>query len=98
MPALTAAYVFRGAASPDRVASLNLNREMHRTKRLQEVPRIKDFTGSEYTSPLAPHADDALSGFHHEGRSKRVDVSPLRHCTTFLASHAGYYFNEESLR
>src|SRR5882672_4537349 len=81
-----------------RVTSLNLNREMLWTKRLQEVSRVKDFTGSEYTGPLAPHADDALGGSHHERCGKRVDISPRRHHTTFLASHASYYLNEESLR
>jgi hypothetical protein len=67
------------------------------TKRLQKVARVKDFAGSEYASSLAPHANDSLSGFHHKRRSERVDVSPLRHGATFLASRACHYLNEESL-
>jgi hypothetical protein len=71
---------------------------MRWTKRLQKVSRVKDFAGSEDASHLAPHANDALSGFHHKRCSKRVDVSPLRHGATFVASGAHHYLNEESLR
>src|SRR5260370_4912820 len=80
-----------------RMASLNLNREMRRTKRLQEIPRVKDFAGSEYARRPAPHADDTLSRFHDKGGGDRVDISPFRNCPTLLSSHTHHYLNQDSL-
>ena len=77
---------------------MKVNCQMPWTQRAQKVSRVKDFAGSEYTSRLALHTDDALGRCHHERCGKRVDISPRRHRATFLASRAGYYFYEESLR
>jgi hypothetical protein len=94
----TVAWWFGLPHHPQRTRSLHLNREMCWTKRLQKVPGVKDFAGSEHASPFRSHARDALGGFDHQGRSKGVDVAPPRHYPTFFASGARHYFNQESLR
>src|SRR5579863_10365452 len=80
------------------VASVNLEREMRRTKRFQKLPCVKDLTGGEDPCRLAPHTDDALSGFHDKRRGKRVDISSFRYCATLLAPRPRHYLNQESLR
>src|SRR5882724_3632732 len=62
-----------------------------------KVSRVKDFAGGDDASPLGVPSDDTLSRFHDNGCGDRIDISPLRHCTTFLASQTRHHLDEESL-
>jgi hypothetical protein len=67
----------------DRVASLNLDRERGRTKRSQEIPRVKDFAHSEDARLMTPQADDSLRGFHDDWRCDGVNVLASCDCAAF---------------
>src|SRR6266851_9394127 len=70
-------------ASRIEVASLNLDREMCRTKRFQEIPRVKDFASSEDARLLTPQVDDSLRGFHDDWRCDGVNVLASCDCAAF---------------
>src|ERR1700722_11733079 len=98
--ALTVAYVFRRTTDriTDRVASLNLDREMCRTKRFQEIPRVKDLASSEDARLLTPQVDDSLRGFHDDWRCDGVNVLAACDCGAFCIASARDRLDEECLR
>src|SRR5580658_1599745 len=67
----------------DRAASLHLDREMCRTKRFQEIPRVKNFASSEHAGLLAPQVDDSFHGFPDDWRRGGVNILASCDCATF---------------
>ena len=98
--ALTVAHLFQRTTDRimDRVASLNLDREMRRTKRFQKIPRVKDFASSEDARLLTPQVDDSLRGLHYDWRGDGVNVLAACDCATFCIAAARDRLDEECLR